>query len=223
MRSHSHDNVVESAEDADMKRPKNRAPPPPPSKTKSKPPRGFSHQLSQPHTQFGNEASALVSREGGEYARVTKPPPAHKRTKSDQQPVHADKEQYKTPKDKQQLYVSPKDKQAAKDKQQEPKQPLTPVLSKNPKVSRSSPSNSQQSPLTTHKNGDPLDHKRRSPLPTRAGERDMAQWAGGGKVSEGPPSRPPPRTSAGVRKRQSTAETELDGRSTDREPLHVRI
>ena len=92
MRSHSQGDVIDS-NDESGKKPRNRAPPPPPSKTKSKPPRGFAHQLSHqpfsvppPPSSSSQSHTQSSGNQGGEYARVTKPPPAYKRTKSDQKP-----------------------------------------------------------------------------------------------------------------------------------------
>ena len=233
-------------DDADGKRPKNRAPPPPPAKTKSKPPRGLSHQFSQPQTQLGSDVCG--GREASECARVTKPPlQGHKRTKSDQPELNnreemqnsteqqAAKDKQQTHWDKQQLASKdkrvPKDKQqeASKGKQQETKKPMTPPQQKRPLqviASRSAMHPNQYSPLATHKNGEatPLSQRGRSPVPTRASEIDvvMGPRGGGGKGGEGGPSKPLPRVPAG-KKRHSAAELEVEGKVKEREQVSGRV
>ena len=202
----------------DGKRPKNRAPPPPPAKSKSKPPRGFSHQLSQPHTQVG------------EYARVTKPPPGHKRTKSDQQAVeesqqeHLLDKQQQISKDEQQQMPNDKQKQMSKDKQQMPEDDRQQKQQKSQqKLSHSGLTpNRQVSPLARHKNGEatpPLDHKGKMSVQTRDSEREhMAR----GRVGEGPaPRRPSPRGAGVGRMRHSAAELLEVGRGMEREVVQV--
>lgn len=202
MRSQSQGDI---GDDTDGKRPKNRAPPPPPMKSKNKPPRGLSHQFTQ---QIGNNPAA---KESGEYARLSKPP-GLKRTTSDQ--LASDK-------DKQQQMAKQK-QQESKQKQQESKQPLTPLQQKRPmqpKVSRSGLHPNQYSPLALHKNSEgtpPLGQGGKSSVSAKPGERDMMGRSGGGRA-EGGVGRAP-RVAAG-RKRHSTTEIEEEGRG--REPLQV--
>ena len=203
--------MIESADDADGKRPKNRAPPPPPAKTKSKPPRGFSRQLSQPHTQLGSD----VVKEVGEYARVTKPP-LGRRTKSDQPVNLKDKQQ-------QQQQQQQQDKEQQSPKHQEPKQALTPPQGKRSpqhKVPKSGMHPNQYSPLATHKNGAPLGQGGKTPVHVfaRASEREVEVRSGEGRTEGGASKLP--RAAVG-RKKQSTAEQEEEGRVRERDPLQV--
>ena len=195
MRSQSQDDIGNSPDDTDGKRPKNRAPPPPPMKSKSKPPRGLSHQFSQ---QLGSDSAA---KESGEYARVSKPH-GLKRSTSDQPDNDKNKQQQML-------------KQI-----QESKQPLQQKHPQQTKVSRSGLHPNQQSPLAKHKNGEttpPLAQGGKSSASAKTGEKDVVGRSGGGIRAEGGAVRPP-RVVAG-RKRHSATELEEEGQR--REPLQV--
>ena len=154
--------------------------------------------------------------EGTEYARVIKPPPAYKRTKSDQKPGGEES--------------SSSDKRPGSPRERDRGQKST-VLGG---AASSSP---YQSPLALRKHGETPGH-----LDVRAGgggggggkgsgygSGGEGVTRGGGRVGEGggaPPSRPPPRAPGaavgGKRKRWSAAEVEGERRGRDKEsPLLV--
>ena len=211
MRSHSHGDAIDSTDDAG-KKPRNRAPPPPPSKTKNKPPRGFVHQLShqpfsipppppsQPPAQTSSDVSRVTTgggagREGGEYARVTKPPPAYKRTKSDQK-----------------LSEDGGDKKTGSPRERDRGQ----------KSAGSTSSSPYQSPLPIRKSGDTPSADGRGGKSSGYGSGGEGVMRGGGRLGElAPPSRPPPRAPVGAagKKRWSVAEVEGEGRRREDSPL----
>ena len=233
MQSHSQDNVADFTEEGDGKRPKNRAPPPPPAKSKSKPPRGFSHQVSQPLAGACSEASTEV---GSENVRFPKPPPGHKRTKSDQPMFHGDRHQQQQPQAHKQQKQQQQQQQQQQQKQQQTQQhtkqtpppPLKQQQQQQQKGSRGGAMHpNQYSPLSVHRSGratPPLGRGRKSPVLPKASERTAAVGKSSGKAESGGGGSGSNRSPlAAVRKRHSTVEQDEEGRVREREPHHVRI
>lgn len=192
MRSQSQGDIANATDDADGKRPKNRAPPPPPMKSKSKPPRGLSHQFSQ---QLGSDSAA---KESGGYGRVTKSS-GLKRSTSDQ---------HSSDKDKQHQMLKP---------QQESRQLLQQKRPQQTKVSGSGLHPNQRSPLATHKNGETKPPGGKSSASAKGGEKDVVGRSGGGIRVEGGAVRPP-RIVVG---RKGHSATELEEEGQGKEPLQV--
>lgn len=136
-----------------------------------------------------------AGREGGEYARVTKPPPAYKRTKSDQKPSEDGGD--KKP-------GSPRERDRGQ------------------KSAGSTSSSPYQSPLPIRKSGDtPSAEGRGGKNYSGYGSGGEGVIRGGGRLGVAPPSRPPPRAPVGAtgKKRWSAAEVEGEGRKREDSPL----
>lgn len=237
-RSLSQENLADSTDDvaADGKRPKNRAPPPPPSKTKSKPPRGFAHQVSHPPPQPPSSSSTTTTppqptedtssgrEEGSGGVRVSRPPPAYRRTKSDQK-VNGEDDQPSS------LSPQTKDEVAIRGRLQPPNIPRPNPPAKHHAKKKSTPQPATPpnlSPLAVRKNVEGVRISGYGSGGEGIGGRGGGGGVGGVGGVGGPPSRPPPRApgpaaSGGVahkRKRFSAADVDEEGRGKD-SPLVV--